>query len=340
MVSDSQTQQSLKSTKERTKNEETYKEFLDDHIYLFNKLNKILPNFDYHIKHFVNVVMHTLDIKTRKLFMEHVDVSFGPSLKNIILTQNQLLNADAHPIGIELSNYFNSSSAQTILNVKHLNVAKTNVHYTVPILNSVILHQQTDNQTWFRLRCKNVNSVILNVKQKKLNCKYKIINDTILEVVYKGDNRSGLATERTYYDILKGTFDDDENVLEIIFYSNCRALIDIETTNYNLIYSNIFKFYYCHRLNKLDTTYSHSDLDAVLSLQIHCYMLMINKNFNTNGSKLLQPFTLLSSEKNNAALMATQNKTFATDAPRDTHLLGEGSSIGGKNKANLILKIK
>jgi hypothetical protein len=318
---------------------EIYTNFLQDKKDLFDKLISILPNFEEDIRHVVNVIMNCVDIDKRKHFIAKVNVTFRDTLKRIILTQNQLLNLDAHPIGIELSNYFNSTNAQTILNVKHLSVSMKSVEYITPSLNSVILHQQTDNKTWFRLRCRDVNAVVAHLKCLKFNSEYIILNDEILEVVYTTDNRSGLATERMYYDIYKNTFDADPNVLEIIFYSNCRCLIDIETQNYNLIYSNIFKFYYCHRFNKLDTTYSPTELEGVLFLQIQCYMLMIHQNFNTNNSRMLEPLTLLASEKNTAALMASQNMTFATEASRDTHVIGEGSAIGGKNKSKLIIKI-
>jgi len=323
----------------QTQTIEKLSEFLNDKNVLFHKLADILPNFSDDIKHVVNVIMNCVDIDKRKRFISNVDESFRDTLKHIILTQNQILNLDAHPIGIELSNYFNSTNAQTILNVKHLSVSNITVKQVVPTLNSVILHQQTDNKTWFRLRCRDVNLVINSLKKLKFNSDYIILNDDILEVVYTTDNRSGLATERLHYDIYKNTFDADENVLEIIFYSNCRCLIDIETQNYNLIYSNIFKFYYCHRFNKFDTTYSPVEVESVMFLQIQCYMLMIHQNFNTNNSRMLEPLTLLASEKNTAALMATQNMTFATEASRDTHVIGEGSSVGGKNKAKLNIKI-
>lgn len=332
---------SRKNNPERSthRTSEIYTDFLQDKHKLFCKLVSILPNFDDDIQHVVNVIMNCVDIDKRKSFISNVNVTFRDTLKHIILTQNQILNLDAHPIGIELSNYFNSTNAQTILNVKHLSVSLKSVEYIVPSLNSVILHQQTDNKTWFRLRCRDVNAVVASLKTLKFNSEYIILNDSILEVVYTTDNRSGLATERMHYDIYKNTFDADPNVLEIIFYSNCRCLIDIESQNYNLIYSNIFKFYYCHRFNKLDTTYSPAELEGVLFLQIQCYMLMIHQNFNTNNSRMLEPLTLLASEKNTAALMSSQNMTFATEASRDTHVIGEGSSIGGKNKAKLVIKI-
>lgn len=314
-------------------------EFLADKEKLFDKLTKILPNFEDDIRHVVNVLMNSVDINKRKRFIEEVNENFRERLRCIILTQNQILNLDAHPIGIELSNYFNSTNAQTILNVKHLSVGNKIVPYVVPTLNSVILHQQTDNKTWFRLRCRDINAVIASVNKLKLNNEYIMLSDDVLEIVYTTENRSGLATERMKYDIYKNTFEEDENVIEIIFYSNCRCLIDIEKQNVNLIYSNIFKFYYCHRFNKIDTTYVATELEAVLFLQIQCYMLMIHQNFNTNNSQMLEPLTLIASEKNTAALMLCQNKTFATEASRDTHVIGEGSSIGGKNKAKLVFRI-
>lgn len=330
---------SKKNNQGKSTQTELYTEFQNDKKLLFQKLVNILPTFSDDIQHFVNVLMNCVDIDKRKRFISQVDESFRDTLKHLILTQNQICNLDAHPIGIELSNYFNSTNAQTILNVKHLSVSNITAKHVNPTLNSVILHQQTDNKTWFRLRCRDVNLVIASLKCLNFNSDYIILNDEILEVVYTTDNRSGLATERLQYDIYKNTFDADENVLEIIFYSNCRCLIDIEAQNYNLIYSNIFKFYYCHRFNKLDTTFTPSETESVIYLQVQCYLLMIHQNFNTNNSKMLEPLTLLASEKNTAALMATQNTTFATEASRDLHVLGNGASIGGKNKAKVTIKI-
>lgn len=329
----------LKKNHQTSHKNEKYKDFeLDRHI-LTEKLNIILPNFEIDIQHVVNVIMNCVSIEKRKRFITNVDENFREPLKRLILTQNQIINLDAHPIGIELSNYFNSSNAQTILNVKHLTVSHKSVPYMVPSLNSVILHQQTDNKTWFRLRCYDVNKFINEMTKLKFVCEFIILSQEVVEIVYSTDNRSGLATERMQYDIYKNTFEADENVIEIIFYSNCRCLIDIETQNYNLIYSNIFKFYYCHRFNKIDTTYVTTDLEGILFLQIQCYMLMIHQNFNTNNSGMLEPLTLLASEKNTAALMSCQNMTFSTEASRDTHIIGEGSSIGGKNKSKLVLRI-
>lgn len=322
-----------------TQTSEKYTNFLADKLALFNKLKVILPNFDEDIQHVVNVLMNCVDIDKRKRFISSVNENFREPLLRLILTQNQILNLDAHPIGIELSNYFNSTNAQTILNVKHLSVAHKSVAYVVPSLNSIILHQQTDNKTWFRLRCRDVNAVIKALRNLNFNSEYIILNDEILEIVYTTDNRSGLATERMQYDIYKNAFEANDDITEIIFYSNCRCLIDIETQNYNLIFSNIFKFYYCHRFNKLDTTYSVTELEGVLFLQIQCYMLMLHQNFNTNNSGMLEPLTLLASEKNTAALVSSQNMTFATEASRDTHVIGEGSSIGGKNKSKLVIRI-
>lgn len=337
MESALQIQPNIKHTNENLRGTERYDDFLVDRERLLCKLNEILPNFESDNADVANVIMHTLDTDKRKSFIERVNSRFAQTLKHIILTQNQILNLDAHPIGIELSNHFNSSNAQTILNVKHLSVVQSSVKYVVPVLNSIILHQQTNNKTWFRLRCLDVQCVIKSISSIMNNTSFIVLNDEILEVVYTSDSRSGLAAERMYYDLYKNAFEEDPNVVEIIFYSNCRCLIDIETSNFNLIYSNIFKFYYCHRFNKLDTTYSPSELESVLFLQIQCYMLMIHQNFNTNNSKLLGPLTLLGSEKNTAALFATQKMSYATEAPSDTHILGEGSSIGGKNKSKLTI---
>ena len=83
---------------------ENYKNFLNDKELLFSKLTSILPNFDEDIHHVVNVIMNCVDIEKRKRFIQNVNETFRDTLKHIILTQNQILNLDAHPIGIELSN--------------------------------------------------------------------------------------------------------------------------------------------------------------------------------------------------------------------------------------------
>lgn len=319
---------------------ETLEAFERDKSVLLRKLNEILPNFGEDIHHVVNVIMHCVEMNKRKKFIDKVNIKFLPSLYKIILCQNQINNLDAHPIGIELSNFFNAANAQTILNVKHLNVSQSNTNGMVPSINSIILHQQTKNKTWFRLRCLDVNKVCDNLRRQFMNCETNVLNDEILEVVYTTEERSGLATERAHYDKYKTIFEADDNVSEIIFYSNCRCLIEIEVNNVNLIYSNIFKFYFCHLFHRLDTTYLQTDILDCIFLQIHCYMLMINQNFNTNNSGNLEPMSLLSSEKNTAALAMTQSGVFATEAPRDMQYLGDGSSIGGKNKAMVRVTIK
>jgi hypothetical protein len=87
---------------------------------LYTKLRAILPEFEPDILKLVDVIMLTIDQKQRTEFIKKVGISFKPQLLKLILSQNQFRNADARPIGIEISNFFNSKGAQNILNVKHL----------------------------------------------------------------------------------------------------------------------------------------------------------------------------------------------------------------------------
>ena len=150
---------------------------------------------------------------------------------------------------------------------------------------------------------------------------------------------SSLSAEYKEYDFYTNFFNACDDVLEIIFFSNCMDMATKMKNNQNCVFSNIFKFYYCLQFNKLDTYFSPDDNKNILNVQIQSALLHLQLNFNTNPNKMLNPLSLLSSEKNNAALMQCVGETYVTGSPRDNALLGEGTSLGGINSADLRISL-
>jgi hypothetical protein len=308
---------------------------------LCEKLNNILPNFPNEIKMVAHVMIFILEQNILTRFIECVDDSFAPSLKRMIVAQNQLRNAETNPIGTEISNYLNSENSQKTLSVKqHTERASKTSEIIVPILNTTTLHRKTKNLTWFRLRVNEHEPLRTNLASKFQHT-YNIIDETIAEIVYESTplKTSSVITEYKIFLEYFETFNNSPYVDEIIFFSNCMDLAQ-QSQNANLVYSNIFKFYYCIYLNKLDTTYFVDDLQQMWILQVHVAILQLNLNFNTNKSKTITPLGLLSSEKNNSALLATCNNTFATGTPRESLLLGKGSEIGAISKQDVRITLK
>ena len=85
-------------------------------------------------------------------FVDVLDARFFKYLYKIIVSQNQLDNADAQPIGNEITNFFNSTNAQAILNVKHMGQYKMRSGGIEANFTKIALHRKTCGLTWYRLR--------------------------------------------------------------------------------------------------------------------------------------------------------------------------------------------
>lgn len=322
--------------------------YLTEKTKLYNKLINILPNFEDDIAIYVDVVMYHIDKETRKKFFENVNDSYANELKKILITQNQLRNSDAHPLGMLISNSIHSTNTQKILNVKHLGEnTKNNLSTATPVvINDTILPKKMNNQTIFRLRVNNPQELEKQVKAEMESCEFKIIgknstNDHICEVVYQtGDTHNpAQATEKLFYFRFKELFEASDCVKHIIFFSNCKDLCSFEQ-DINIIYSNCFKFFYCIKYKCNDVDLMQDIITHLAPLQTYVMILCLQENFNTNPKKILPPIALLSAEKNTCQLKATLNETFATGAPKDQFLLGNGTSVGGLNKIDLQLDLK
>lgn len=308
-------------------------DFITKRDLLCTKLNEILPFFEVNVSRVVNVILLSVDKDTVDEFIRKVDKSFVGQLKKIIVTQNQICNAETHPIGVLISNHFNAGTAQKILNVKHLSTLTSKNTTQSASINTTTLHRKTRNLTWFRLRV--ICHKTLQLELHQFPHTYNIINTNIAEVVYettKAKTPSINYENKTFLQYCT-VFNASSAVEEIIFFSNCMDLATLSIDK-NLVYSNIFKFYFCMLNNKLDTTFMSEDLSHAWNLQVHAALLQCNLNFNTNRSKSISPLGLLSSEKNNAAMLANFG-WFGTGSPRDSLLLGEGSQVGGNSNARV-----
>jgi hypothetical protein len=207
----------------------------------------------------------------------------------------------------------------------------------VAIINTTILHRKTNNRTWFRVRSSNPTALKKELLAQGLSFDLNEISDSVCEIVYQTSEpkTAGKSIEKCTYNRFSPILENSEHVQHIIFFSNCKDFCKFEEKNPNAVYSNIFKFYYCTSLNTVDVTYTMQHLETVVHQQINCAILYIQQNFNTNASEILQPLSLLSSEKNTSSLLASIGKIHSTGSPRDNYLLGSGTSLGGINKMDL-----
>jgi hypothetical protein len=318
---------------------------MDHHLFIriCDYLNTALPNFEYSIKHLANVIIFTLERPIiEKMLKKAPSPCFIQNIKQIICRQNQLLNLENQPIGVLISSYLNSSKAQNILNVKHMNENKiTSGKITIPQLNTTTLHRKTKNLTWFRLRVNNHTGLQNELSTFSSAHCYNIITDTVSEVVYetiKLKNRR-LNFEQHEYTKFMSLFNRSPHVDEVIFFSNCMDHSKF-IFNKNVVFSNIFKFNYCILNSRMDTTIFRDNVESLIPLQIHSILLLLHCNFNTNHSNIIPPMGLLSSEKNHATLAACINNYYASGSPRDLLLLGKGTEIGGIAKTHISLSFK
>lgn len=228
--------------------------------------------------------------------------------KRMILSINNIDDADAHPLGLQLSISLYAESAQETLNVKHLATSKSSVDSVIkseneqfvnslgfeyskkiPSIDVTLLYSNALN--WIRVRL--VNDSLDLVKKLveyrpyslQLTAMYRC-TDTIWEFYF---------TDKQVLDCIE-YFLGAAEVSEIIFYSNCKLFKAKCGNDILLFMSNTIKFLYCY-LNSMQDL-SIRNLYDVNKL-LNCYMLSIlftyKDNMKTNHSeKLTTPLTALS----------------------------------------------
>lgn len=314
-----------------------FRDLLKLKVEMVHQIQKFQPNFSVH--HLVDVIFFTFPIDELKMIVgklstmdRNKNIAFTNDLKKILVTKNQLQNLDAHPIGLETSISFYSTNAQSILSVKHI-TKKNEKHQEqiFPNLNITLLHTGRD-WSWFRIRTSMFPKILVELKKTKFLFTHISLNNEIFEIYFPKDNG-----ELRIYQTMKLIFDD--LVDEIIFYSNCKLVIENENI-FIIGYSNAFKFYYCYLQKTHDTVVTSSDYYFILELQLHCFILTTQYNFNTNKGLLLQPLSNVSGEKCIPTLRSQSNQIFYTGGPRDGLIIGNGVHLGANSKIELVCQIK
>lgn len=228
--------------------------------------------------------------------------------KRMILSINNLEDADSHPLGLYLSISLYSESAQETLNVKHLTTTKDSnnietktedeqfvnslgFEYSkkIPSIDVTLLYSNVIN--WVRVRLVNDSLDLVKklVEYRPYSLQLTAIyrcTDTIWEFYF---------TDKQVLDCMEYFLGASE-VSEIIFYSNCKLLKAKCGHDILLFMSNTIKFLYCY-LNSMQDLSIRNQQD--INKLFNCYMLSTlftyKDNMKTNHSeKLTTPLTALS----------------------------------------------
>ncbi|QLI62368.1 p47 [Dikerogammarus haemobaphes nudivirus] len=221
----------------------------------------------------------------------------------LICSKNNIDNADSQPIGQDLSIDMYAKIAQDLLNVKRFTDKKTikqndtiivndveaylvknklHTERIVPELNFIIIHTQTNNKCWFRLKVKwidklkNIQSI---VKHPKLSIRLEgiaFLTDDIIEIIYNSFNVKLID----YMEILSNEFDFVEH---IIFFSNLR-LFKSKCSCPITKFSNILKFYYCNVTKSSDFIITNvNNIDLFNRLYLNSFLLLNKDNLSVSS---------------------------------------------------------
>lgn len=217
----------------------------------------------------------------------------------LIVSINNLDDADTHPIGQDLSIYTYASKAQSVLNVKQLteqitdmgiddfstnfkyfvvNTLKLGYDRIIPPLSGTIIHNTTKNRNWFRLQVtfddwkKNITEM-LNVEAFSIGLvEIYIISEEeqIIEVYYTNNK----LQQCMYF------LENCAYVKNIIFYSNLKLFK--EKCNDTLsVLSNFVKFYYCYSTKEANFNITNTEQLKIFNrIFLNSILLYYKSNIN------------------------------------------------------------
>lgn len=229
-----------------------------------------------------------------------------------IKSKNSLNDADAHPIGQDLSIFSCSEKSQSILNVKRLAVKHEdqkvkskkrsvmesyieNLKYEnnpiIPNIKDSTLY--TYHITWFRIVLTTGHALqeLLESSPKDLNehlSDIHILSNqfNIVELYYR---------KKAKINNILQTLENSNHVVDIVF---CSDLVKVKNMAIpeEVIFSNMLKFYYCYKTknNKFDLT-SQNDLQIFHYVYIMCSIFMKAPKFGCASAEISPaPISMLS----------------------------------------------
>uniref|UniRef100_A0AAU8GCQ5 P47 n=1 Tax=Faxonius propinquus nudivirus TaxID=3139431 RepID=A0AAU8GCQ5_9VIRU len=243
----------------------------------------------------------------------------------LICSKNNIDDADTHPIGQNLSIDLQSKIAQNILSVKRLeenkpkennkletdsfeyfvtNKLKLNYKRIVPNINLIILYGDCEIN-WVRVKFRNSETLTVDLEDLIKNAPEKthIINifklDNRIIEIYHNDN---FLVELLLY------LENLEYIQNIIFYSDLR-LFKKKVNCPLLIFSNIFKFFYCNFLSISDFIIINTkSLKKINRIFLYTMLFMDKNNLNISGEHFnIAPLSCLSGNNPNAAIKKKTN---------------------------------
>lgn len=199
-------------------------------------------------------------------------------LIKLINSANILNGVDCYPVGNMSSIYFHGENAQSLLNFKHFtdtdkhgNLSFIPVDYNILFENNKIIQGN-----WQRVIVLDPNVFIDYMNTNYRESFDKIINykDTnVIDIFYKNN------------DIFSHMMYVTNNVIQIVFNSNCRAFKKVCTDTATVI-SNIFNFYFCMKNKTLSVSLKNKE--SVYHILLTA-IIFSKKNNITLGGNLNTP---------------------------------------------------
>lgn len=225
-------------------------------------------------------------------------------LQHLIASVNTLNNGDTHHIGTSLSIRLISGDSQKLLNVKRVQQTSMNKAPFVPTVDISSLYSvEAKNYVWYRLelklprggfaandastltflteaaeRVENRIAAIVSVEKKDV---YKVNPQGTVVEIYT------IANVGKFVTVLDTIDNRCPEIKRLVFCSDCRTMKKRVANRY-AVFSNIFRFYYCH-ITKLPTdVYS---ADRFWECTLLARLFMDNDNLSVSPPDSFTPLT-------------------------------------------------
>lgn len=257
-------------------------------------------------------------------------------LQNLIASVNTLNNGNTHHIGTALSIRLISGDSQKLLNVKRVQQTSMNKAPFVPTVDISSLYSvEAKNYVWYRLELKlphggfaaNDMSALSFLAEAAERVKNRIAAIVLMEKdVYKVNPQGTVVEIYTIANVGKfvAALDTIDNrypeIKRLVFCSDCRTMKKRVANRY-AVFSNIFRFYYCH-ITKLPTdVYS---ADRFWECTLLAPLFMDNDNLSVSTPDSFTPLTAVTVSNPHTNLKKF-SKLLMPITPYSKHVLGQQS---------------
>lgn len=277
-------------------------------------------------------------------------------LKLLLLTENPICSSlDTHPLGLHLSIFLYSEAAQKVLNVKHVltgdseEVNESNSERIIPKLDITHVYSHPKLH-WIRctLSGDTVKELttylnVCHILEEKLRDDHPTLNyshfflfpnTNVVEFYFKKPGRRSCQSVLAF-------FNEEPLVCDIIFYSESKILKGINLNEF-LVLGNLLKFTYCYTQGYLTfRVQTDEDWRSLFFIFIQSLIFTYKDNLKSTG-KDFSPLSLVTGENPQRNLFkyttsSRDKEEYELRADREYRLFGLGSTIGSRNRHEIIL---